>query len=107
MQVADGMLISGTASVLGHSSHHPDDLPAQLEEILRNLASLRQAGGNPAPGRGTLLKIYLRDASAAGFVASYLRAHLPPQVQFLVLGADICRRELLVEIDAVHLGHGG
>jgi chorismate lyase / 3-hydroxybenzoate synthase len=107
MQVADGMLISGTASVLGHSSHHPDDLPAQLDEILRNLASLRQAGGNPAPGRGTLLKIYLRDAGAAGFVASYMRAHLPPQVQFLVLGADICRRELLVEIDAVHLGHGG
>jgi chorismate lyase / 3-hydroxybenzoate synthase len=108
MQVADGMLISGTASVLGHSSHHPDDLPAQLDEILRNLASLRQAGNPPpAPGRGTLLKIYLRDATAAGFVAGYLRAHLPPQVQFLVLGADICRRELLVEIDAVHLGHGG
>jgi chorismate lyase/3-hydroxybenzoate synthase len=110
MQVADGMLISGTASVLGHSSHHPDDLPAQLDEILRNLASLRQAGGHPVPnpgGRGTLLKIYLRDARAAGFVASYLRARLPAQVQFLVLGADICRRELLVEIDAVHLGHGG
>jgi chorismate lyase/3-hydroxybenzoate synthase len=109
MQVADGMLISGTASVLGHSSHHPDDLPAQLDEILRNLASLRQAGNTPsAPsGRGTLLKVYLRDASAAGFVAGYIREHLPPQVQFLVLGADICRRELLVEIDAVHLGHGG
>ncbi|MGC1457301.1 MAG: hypothetical protein WA825_03375 [Steroidobacteraceae bacterium] len=109
MQMADGMLISGTASVLGHCSHHPNDLPAQLDEILRNLASLRQAGGHPAPapGRGTLLKIYLRDASAAGFVASFMRRHLPPQVQFLVLGADICRRELLVEIDAVHLGHGG
>ncbi len=109
MQVADGMLISGTASVLGHSSHHPHDLPAQLDEILRNLASLRQAGGNstPVPGRGTLLKIYLRDAGAAQFVAGYMRRHLPPQVQFLILGADICRRELLVEIDAVHLGHGG
>src|SRR5580692_11166731 len=58
MQVADGMLISGTASVLGHCSHHPDDLPAQLGEILRNLASLRQASGNTVPtqaGRGTLL----------------------------------------------------
>jgi chorismate lyase/3-hydroxybenzoate synthase len=110
MQVADDMLISGTASVLGHCSHHPDDLPAQLGEILRNLASLRQASGNTVPtqaGRGTLLKIYLRDAAAAGLVANYLRRHLPPQVQFLILGADICRRELLVEIDAVHQGHGG
>jgi chorismate lyase/3-hydroxybenzoate synthase len=108
MQVADGMLISGTASVLGHTSHHPDDLPAQLDEILRNLASLRQAGSDVAPphsGRGTLLKIYLRNARDAGFVASYLRERLP-QAQLLILGADICRRELLVEIDAVHLGAG-
>jgi chorismate lyase / 3-hydroxybenzoate synthase len=104
MQVAGGMLISGTGSILGHTSHHPDDLPAQLDEILRNLASLRQAGGNTAlSGRGTLLKIYLRDPTAAPFVASYLRERLPAQAQILVLGADICRRELLVEIDAVHL----
>ena len=49
-----------------------------------------------------MLKIYLRDASAAELVSAYLRAQLPAQVQFLVLGADICRRELLVEIDAAH-----
>ena len=106
MQVAGGMLISGTGSVLGHASHHPDDLPAQLDEILRNHASLRQAGGVSAGalrGHGTLLKIYLRDAAAAGFVASYLRERLPAHAQFLVLGADICRHELLVEIDAAHL----
>jgi chorismate lyase / 3-hydroxybenzoate synthase len=107
MQVSGGLLISGTASVLGHASHHPGDLPAQLDEILRNLASLRQASGGTAlaqSGRGTLLKVYLRDASAAGFVTTYLRAHLPAQAQFLVLAADICRRELLVEIDAAHGG---
>jgi chorismate lyase/3-hydroxybenzoate synthase len=49
-----------------------------------------------------VLKVYLRDAAAAGFVSAYLRAQLPAQVQFLVLGADICRRELVVEIDAAH-----
>ena len=105
MQVAGGLLISGTASVLGHASHHPDDLAGQLDEILRNLASLRQASGSTAAqaGRGTLLKVYLRNTATAGFVANYLRARLPAQVQFLVLGADICRRELLAEIDAAHL----
>jgi chorismate lyase/3-hydroxybenzoate synthase len=109
MQVAGGLLISGTASVLGHASHHPDDLAGQLDEILRNLASVRQASGGgtaPTSGRGTLLKVYLRNAGAAGFVATYLRARLPAQVQFLVLGADICRRELLAEIDAAHLSPG-
>jgi chorismate lyase/3-hydroxybenzoate synthase len=108
MLVADGLLISGTASVLGHASHHRDDLAGQLDEILRNLASLRQASGGPAAhtGRGTLLKVYLRNAATAGFVATYLRARLPAQVQLLVLGADICRRELLAEIDAAHLSPG-
>jgi chorismate lyase/3-hydroxybenzoate synthase len=107
MQVAGGMLISGTGSVLGHASHHPDDLPAQLDEILRNHASLRQAGGVSVAavrGPGTLLKIYLRHPAMAGFVAGYLRERLPAHVQFVVLGADICRHELLVEIDAAHLG---
>jgi chorismate lyase/3-hydroxybenzoate synthase len=107
MQVAGGVLISGTGSVLGHASHHPDDLPAQLDEILRNHASLRHAGGISAAavrGPGTLLKIYLRHAAAAGFVAGYLRERLPAHAQFVVLGADICRHELLVEIDAAHLG---
>jgi chorismate lyase/3-hydroxybenzoate synthase len=107
MLVTGGLLISGTGSILGHASHHAHDLPAQLDEILRNLASLRLASGGPVPlqsGRGTLLKIYLRDAAAAGLVSAYLRAHLPSQVQFLVLGADICRRELVVEIDAAHFG---
>ncbi len=82
----------------------------QLDEILRNLASLRQASGGPVQlpsGRGTVLKIYLRDAAAAGLVGSYLRARLPAQAQFLVLGADICRRELVVEIDAAHFGITG
>jgi chorismate lyase/3-hydroxybenzoate synthase len=110
MLVTGGLLISGTGSILGHASHHADDLPAQLDEILRNLASLRQASGDPAQlqtGRGTLLKIYLRDASAAGLVSAYLRAQLPARAQFLVLGADICRRELVVEIDAAHFGIAG
>ncbi len=104
--ISGALLISGTASVLGHASHHPDDLPAQLDEILRNLGSLRQASGASVlhSGRGTLLKVYLRDTTAAGFVSAYLREQLPAQVQFVVLGADICRRELLVEIDAAHFG---
>ena len=44
MLVTGGLLISGTGSILGHASHHAHDLSAQLDEILRNLASLRQAG---------------------------------------------------------------
>ena len=107
MRVTGGLLISGTGSIRGHASQHAHDVRAQLEEILRNLGSLRQAAGGPArlqSGNGTVLRIYLRDASAAGLVGAYLRARLPAQVQVLILGADICRRELVVEIDAAHVG---
>jgi chorismate lyase/3-hydroxybenzoate synthase len=110
MRVNGSLLISGTGSILGHASHHAHDLPAQLDEILRNLASLRQAGAGPAQlqsRRGTVLKVYLRDASAAGLVNSHLRARLRAPVQLLILGADICRRELVVEIDAAHFGLRG
>ncbi|MEJ0008023.1 MAG: hypothetical protein WDM77_17065 [Steroidobacteraceae bacterium] len=108
MRVDGGLLVSGTASIVGHASQHPGDLSAQLDEILRNLASLRQASGGPAlmqSGRGALLKIYLRNAAAAGVATQHLRAHLPAHIQFLMLGADVCRRELLVEVDAALIGY--
>jgi len=35
-----GLLISGTASVVGHASHHPGDLVAQLEETVNNLQTV-------------------------------------------------------------------
>src|SRR5690606_32874810 len=34
------VLISGTASIVGHASHHPNDLRLQLEEVLQNLATV-------------------------------------------------------------------
>ncbi len=41
MLVADGtLLISGTASIVGHESRHAGDAREQLEEIVRNLAAL-------------------------------------------------------------------
>ena len=102
------LLISGTASILGHASHHPGDLAQQVQATLDNLASIRRAGSAAAPGlppqltAGSLLKVYLREAAAAADVDSLLAARLPAGVRYLILEADICRRELLVEIDCFH-----
>lgn len=98
------LLISGTAAVVGHASRHDNDLAAQVAETLANLESLlRQGGiGDALLGTGSCLKIYLRDPSCADFVIRTLGEHAPTLPRALVLAGDICRAELLVEIDGVH-----
>jgi chorismate lyase/3-hydroxybenzoate synthase len=53
-------------------------------------------------GAGTRLKVYVRDHDELDRVTSLLRQRLDPAVQFIVLHAAICRRELRVEIDGTH-----
>jgi chorismate lyase/3-hydroxybenzoate synthase len=99
------LLISGTAAVVGHASRHDNDLAAQVEETLANLASLlREAGIGDTPlGIGSCLKIYLRNPSLAGIVTGALRDRFPELNPSLVLAGDICRAELLVEIDGAQM----
>ena len=101
------LLLSGTASVVGHASAHHDDLPAQLHETCNNLERLlarsrERLPGLPARfGDGCILKAYLRDPAAADTTVSLLRQRYPG-VALLLLRAEVCRRELLVEIDGFH-----
>ncbi|MEO5626672.1 MAG: pteridine-dependent deoxygenase [Dokdonella sp.] len=98
------LLISGTAAVVGHASRHGDDLGAQLDETLANLDSLLHEAGIAAAkfDAASCLKVYLRDPANADLVVRTLRAHSPGLGTLLVLAGDICRAELLVEIDGVH-----
>lgn len=92
------LLISGTASVVGHESRHPGDLAAQFAEAWRNLEALcALAGERAGPGRLAALRVYLCDA---GRLAELL-ARIPAGVPFVVLHGEICRRELLVELEGV------
>jgi len=103
---AGQLLISGTAAVVGHKSHHEDDVVAQLDETLKNIASLIRSasvGAVEGPGAGSLLKVYLRDGDDAALVSEHLRAQVPGLDGLLLLRGDICRRELLVEIDGVQI----
>lgn len=102
------LLISGTASVVGHATHHDGDMPAQLRETLLNLETLLQqahARDPRCPARfsdAALLKVYLREPRHCDAVLATLRAHLPAGTPLLVLAADICRQDLLIEIDGLH-----
>ncbi len=102
------LLLSGTASVVGHESRHPESLAAQLDETFANFASLLDAARQqrrslPATfGPGTRLKVYVRDRDRLADVAAALDARLGPAVPRIVLHAAVCRRELQVEIDGSH-----
>jgi chorismate lyase / 3-hydroxybenzoate synthase len=98
------LLISGTAAVVGHASCHAGDLEAQLDETLANIESLAIEAGAQAPALGaqSLLKAYVRHEADAKRVADVLRARRPALGGLLLLGGDICRSELLVEVDGVH-----
>jgi chorismate lyase/3-hydroxybenzoate synthase len=102
------VLISGTASIVGHASRHRGDVRAQLDETFRNLANVLQRAAGAAPGITTrlgpqsLLKIYLRDESLLPEVHAFLRERVPSETRYIVLHADVCRAELLVEIDCLH-----
>ncbi len=102
------LMISGTASIVGHSSRHSGSLTSQIDETLANLESLleRATSAHPAIparwGEQSLLKVYLRDGASAARVEAHLAERLPSSVRYMILEADICRSELLVEIDCVH-----
>jgi chorismate lyase/3-hydroxybenzoate synthase len=95
----DALAISGTAAVVGHASAHEGDTAAQLDEILVNLETLLASAGMPA-GFDTHapLKAYVRHAADAPRVRERPQQRLPG-VPVLLLHGDVCRSELLVELD--------
>lgn len=99
LPACDVLAISGTAAVVGHASAHAGDLDAQLTETLRNLDTLLETSGLPAGfDHAAPLKAYVRHPHDADRVRAFAAKHLPDAPLILVHG-DICRAELLVEID--------
>jgi len=95
----DVLAISGTAAVVGHASAHAGDIEAQLAETLRNLETLLDTSGMPHGfGPSAPLKVYVRRPEDEETVRGFAAKHLPGAPLLLVHG-DVCRAELLVEID--------
>jgi len=99
------LLASGTASIVGHVSQHPNDAAAQLRESLANLEVLLDEGAARSGrcfslGRCEALRVYLRDPADLGFVQTALAGSVALD-RVLFLHGDICRRELLVELEGV------
>ena len=104
-------LISGTASIVGHESVHPDDTAMQLNETLRNLDALCDEFSLINPdwpplnlGEQSILRVYLREPDDYDYVARQLEKALAPgRYEATFLHGDICRSELTIEIDGLQL----
>jgi len=99
------LFISGTASIVGHESLHVGDCAAQTRETLANIEALLEEANRVARDahfdRSTLAyKVYVRRLADLAVVHHELASALGPDAQIIYLQADICRQDLLVEIEA-------
>jgi chorismate lyase/3-hydroxybenzoate synthase len=107
------ILVGGTASVRGEDSVHRDDLEQQLDETFVNLAALVSAathringngksnGNGDALSRYRELRAYVPDEANFDRVISAIGRACPTLARLEVLRADLCRPELLVEIEGI------
>lgn len=97
------LLVSGTASVVGHRSMHPADVTKQTHETCVNLTQLlNDAGysGSASKPVKAAFRVYIRYAKDFASVREIHQSYFPG-VPTTYLQGDICRRELLVETEAV------
>lgn len=96
------LLISGTASIVGHASRH-SGVREQVDETLANLQALVATALAARPGRvpdpEQHWRVYLRRPADLPAVRARLDVALPAPATITYLQAEICRRELLVEIE--------
>jgi len=102
------LLISGTASIVGHASLHVGDVQAQTRETLANLQAVIGAAHERCSARFSLPQlvciVYVRRAEHAPLIRAEFEAVVgadsPAARSAVYLEADICRADLLLEIEA-------
>ena len=99
------LFVSGTASIVGHETIHQGDVGAQTRETMANInALLEEANRVAGPARysleGLKFKVYVRQPSDLRAIEGALSGSLRPSTPIVYLQADVCREDLLVEIEA-------
>jgi chorismate lyase/3-hydroxybenzoate synthase len=100
------LFVSGTASIVGHETIHSGDVIAQTRETMINISALldeanRVVGAARYSLQGLKLKVYVRRPSDLAAIEATLAELLRPAAGIVYLQADVCREDLLVEIEAV------
>jgi chorismate lyase / 3-hydroxybenzoate synthase len=100
------LLVAGTASIRGEATMHVGDILQQTIETLDNLDALLAAaearrGTATARARFTSLRVYLVRPDDLPVVREQLEARYPHVADIEYAQAELCRADLLVEIEGV------
>jgi enamine deaminase RidA (YjgF/YER057c/UK114 family) len=100
------LFVSGTASIVGHETIHHGNVVAQTRETLVNIGALvdeanRTVGARRFALSELKLKVYVRNLADLPAIKATLAELLDPATCIVYLQADVCREDLLVEIEAV------
>ena len=103
------IFISGTASIANSETRHPGDVVAQTNETLDNIAALiseENLSQHGLPGLGTslagmgLARVYIKRKADYAKTRAACEARLG-ELPMIYAVADVCRPELLVEIEGI------
>lgn len=104
------VLVSGTASIVRHRSVHLGSARQQVDQAFANIAELLRpellaANGFPVPAGGLAALrscvVYVKRPEDADAVRSACERWLPPGIPAVYTLSDVCRPELLVEIEGI------
>jgi chorismate lyase / 3-hydroxybenzoate synthase len=99
----DILFISGTASIVGHQTLHIGDIALQTKETITNIQAVlleanRLTGSDLWALNQLHGQVYVRNPADIVIIQSILKQHA--LLNFTYVHADICRSDLLVEIEA-------
>lgn len=99
LRLQQHLFVSGTAAIRGSQSQNPGELLPQLQTIDENLQALCSDFATPWHESAAYGRIYLRQAEHATAIRSESTRLWPGSIHWPVLHGDICRRELLCEVE--------
>lgn len=98
--------LSGTASIRGHQTMYRGDVTAQLNCTLENIEEVlnetQKKTKKPISKKQMSWRVYMRDPAIKAQIETKLEEKLGPSIEFV--SADICRADLLLEIEGMYHG---
>jgi enamine deaminase RidA (YjgF/YER057c/UK114 family) len=100
--------ISGTASIVGHETLHQGNVAEQSRESMRNIEAVVASANHKARSRPFSTdelhyRVYLRRREDLPLIQAALAPWLTPSPTVHYVLADVCRGDLLMELEAVAL----
>ncbi|MEI6141195.1 MAG: hypothetical protein WCP85_18140 [Mariniphaga sp.] len=97
------VFISGTAAIRGENSCFTDDVVEQARITMENIDNLISSENYPLSYQSKaykLLRVYVKNNDQMGEVQDYMQASYPG-INTIYICADVCRQELLLEIEGI------